>query len=94
MTRKISHSAAKAQPNTKCQFPRDIEQLIIGGRIVGRSHDPVIERREVSQRPGHVGDLVRDLANLLGHRQQELRAKAIRRERDSGLRFGRVLYLR
>ena len=28
------------------QFPRDIEQLMIGGRIVGGSHEPVIERRK------------------------------------------------
>ena len=73
------------------QFPGDIEQLIIGGRIVGRSHDPVIERRKVRQRPRHIGDLVRDLADLLGHRQQELCAKAVRRERNRGLRFGRGL---
>jgi hypothetical protein len=50
------------------EFPRDIEQLIISGRIIGRSHDPVVERWKVRQGPRHIGDLVRDLADLLGHR--------------------------
>ena len=71
------------------QLPGDIEQLMIGGWIVGGSHEPVIERPIVHQRPRHVGDFARDLADLLGHRKQELRAKAIRRERYRGFRFGR-----
>jgi hypothetical protein len=62
---------------------------MISGRIVGRSHDPVIKRWKVRQRPRHIGDLVQGLADLLGHRQQELCAKAVRRERDRGLRSGR-----
>jgi len=76
------------------QFPRDIEQLIISCGIVGRSHDPVIKRRKVRQRPRHIGDLAGDLADLLGHRQQELCAKAVRREWNRGSRFGRGLRLR
>ena len=71
------------------QLPGDIEQLMIGGRIVGGPHEPVIERPEMRQRPRHIGDLARDLADLLGHRQQELRAKAVRGERYGGFRFGR-----
>ena len=71
------------------QLPGDIEQLIIGGRIVGGPHEPVIERPEMRQRPRHIGDLARDLADLLGHRQQELRAEAVGGERDGGFRFGR-----
>ena len=71
------------------QFPGDIEQLVIGGGIVGGSHDPVIERRKMRQRPRHVGDLARDLADLLGHRQQELGAEAVRRRADRGLRSRR-----
>ena len=45
------------------QFPGDIEQLVIGGGIVGGAHDPVIERRKMRQRPRHVGDLARDFAD-------------------------------
>ncbi len=74
------------------QFPGDIEQLVIGRGIVGGLHDPVIERRKMRQRPRHIGDLVRDIADLLGHRQQELGAKAVRRERNRVVRFGRWRY--
>ncbi len=59
-----SEGATEHQP----QFPRDIEQLIISGRIIGRLHDPVVERGKARQRPRHIGDLVRDLADLLGYR--------------------------
>ena len=71
------------------QFPGYIEQLIVSRGIVGGSHDPVIERRKVRQRPRHIGDLVRDLADLLGHRQQQLGAEAVRSQRDRRMRCGR-----
>ncbi len=71
------------------QFPGDIEQLIIGRWIVGGPHDPVIERRKVRQRPRDIGDLVRDIADLLGNRQQKLGAEAVRCERNRVVRFGR-----
>jgi hypothetical protein len=45
----------------------------------------------VRQRPRDIGDLARNLADLLGYCQQELRAKAVRREWYRGLRFGRGL---
>ena len=70
------------------QFPRDIEQLTIGGRIVGGFHEPVIECLIMRQRPGHVRDLAGDLADLLGYRKQNLRAQAVLREWYRGLRFG------
>ncbi len=60
------------------QFPRDIEQLVIGERIVRRPHDPVIERRKMRQRARQIGDLTGDIADLLRHRQQKLRAEAVR----------------
>ncbi len=46
------------------------------------------------QRPRNIADLAGDLADLLGHRQQQLRAEAVRREGNSGLRFRRYLRLR
>ena len=54
---------------------------MIGGRIVGGPHEPVIERPEMRQRPRHIGDLARNLADLLGHPKAKRRAKAVRCER-------------
>src|SRR6185295_16639938 len=59
------------------------------GRIVGGPHEPVIEHPVVRQRPCHVGDFTRYLADLFGHRKQELRAKTVRRERYRGFRLRR-----
>ena len=64
------------------ELPGDVEQLIVGIGIVGRAHDPVIKGGEMSQRPRDIGDLMRDVADLFGHRQQELRAEAVRLELD------------
>ncbi|MFK4518253.1 hypothetical protein ABIF20_005618 [Bradyrhizobium japonicum] len=44
------------------------------------------------QRPRHVGDLARDLADLFRHREQELGAKAVGRERDRRFLLGRGGY--
>ena len=80
---------SKSADEHQRQLPGDIEQLMIGGWIVGGPHEPVIERPEMRQCPHDVGDLARNLADLLGHRKQELCAKAVRSERYRGFRFGR-----
>ncbi len=71
------------------QLPGDLDQEVVGGGIVGGPYDPVIEGREMRQRPRHVGDLARDLADLFRHREQELCAKAVGRERDRRFLLGR-----
>ena len=55
---------------------------------MGGAQEPPVERPIVRQRARYVGDLARDLADLLGHRKQELRAKTVRRERYRGFRLG------
>ena len=64
----------------QCEFPGDIEQLVIGCGIVGGAHDPVIERRKMRQRARDIGDLVREIVDLIGDRQQELGAEAVGRQ--------------
>jgi hypothetical protein len=71
------------------QLPGDIEQLVIGGWILGGAQEPPVERPIMRQRARYVGDLARDLADLLGHRKQELCAKTVGRERYRGFRLGR-----
>ena len=73
------------------QFPGDVEDLAVGRGIVGGSQEPIIERRKMRHRPHQIGDFARDIADLFGDRQQQLRAKAIRGERDGRLCFGRGL---
>ncbi len=80
---------SKSADEHQRQFPGDIEQLMIGGRIVGGPHEPVIERPKMRQCPHHIGDLARDLADLLGHRKQKLCAEAVRRQRYRGFRLRR-----
>ncbi len=73
------------------QFPGDVEQLTISVGIVGGVDEPPVERLEMRQRPRDIGDLARDFADLLRHRQKELRAETVRRERDRGLLLRRGL---
>ena len=70
------------------QFPGYIEQLIVSRRIVGGSHDPIIKRWKVRHGPRHIGDVMGDLAELLGHRQQQLGAEAVGSQRGR-MRCGR-----
>ena len=53
---------------------------MIGVGIIGRAQEPVIEPLEMRQRPRDLRDLARDVANLLGDREQQLRAKTVRCE--------------
>ncbi|MGY4545425.1 hypothetical protein ACVMDO_000854 [Bradyrhizobium sp. USDA 4513] len=73
------------------QLPGDIDQEAIGDRIVGGTHEPVVERREMRQRARDVGDLARHLADLLGHHQQQLCAEAVGSERDRRMLLRRRL---
>ncbi|MEY9504443.1 hypothetical protein ABIE87_004001 [Bradyrhizobium diazoefficiens] len=71
------------------ELPGDLDQEVVGRGIVRGSHDPVIEGREVRERPRHAGDLARDLADLLRYGEQELRTEAIGRKRDRRFLLGR-----
>ena len=64
------------------QLPRDLDQKIIGSGIIRCPHDPVVERRKMRECPRHFGDLTRDFADLLRHRQEDC---APRPSADSGI---------
>ncbi len=72
------------------QLPGDVEQLAVGGGIVGRADEPPVERLEVRQRARDIGDLARDFTDLIRHGHKELCAEAVVGERDRGLLFRRA----
>ncbi|MGY4415851.1 hypothetical protein ACVWW4_007587 [Bradyrhizobium sp. LB7.1] len=45
------------------------------------------------ERPGHIGDVSRNFADLLRHGEHELRTEAVGRERDRRFLLGRGLLL-